>query len=112
MLRTTVLADKEHEVNAGEKRYTDSWPKFVSWTVARALLRSAAAGSGLCGSALPACEAMHAVDEGFPPLIWWRTGARAGTEAAEAFANNSAPAPRKPGAAQTHERPSADGASS
>ena len=95
-------------MNAGEKRYTDSWPKFVSWTVARALLRSAAAGSGLCGSALPACEAMHAVDEGFPPLIWWRTGARAGTEAAEAFANHSAPEPGSPSPARTRERPSAD----
>jgi hypothetical protein len=96
-------------MNASDTRYTDSWPKFLGWTVARALLRSAAAGSGLCGSALPACEAMHAVDEGFPPLIWWRTGARAGTEAAEAFANNSAPAPGNPSPASTQERPSADG---
>ncbi len=86
-------------MNAGEKRYTDSWPKFVSWTVARALLRSAAAGSGLCGSALPACEAMHAVDEGFPPLIWWRTGApEQEPRSAEAFAN---PALRTRGAPAT-----------
>ena len=96
-------------MNAIDTRYTDSWPKFLGWTVARALLRSAAAGSGLCGSALPACGAMRAVDEGFPPLIWWRTGARAGTEAAEAFANNSAPLPRKPDPAQ--ERPAPDGVS-
>jgi hypothetical protein len=106
-----VLANKERGVNAGEKRYTDSWPKFVGWAVARALLRSAAACSGLCGSVLPTSEAIHAVDEGFPPLTWWRTAARAGTEAAEAFANNSAPSPRKPDAAQAQERPLADGVS-
>ena len=99
-------------MNASEKRYTDSWPKFVGWTVARTLLHCAAACSGLCGSVLPSSEAIHAVDEGFPPLIWWRTAARAGTEAAEAFANNnSAPSPRKPDAAQAQERPSADGVS-
>ena len=99
-------------MNASDVRYTDSWPKFLGWTVARALLRSAAAASsGLCGSALPVCEAIHAVDEGFPPLFWWRTGARAGTEAAEAFANNSALSPRKPDAAQAQDRPSADGVS-
>ena len=96
-------------MNAGEKRYTDSWPKFVGWAVARALLRSAAACSGLCGSVLPTSEAIHAVDEGFPPLTWWRTAARTGTEAAEAFANNSASAPGDPSPARTRERPSADG---
>jgi hypothetical protein len=51
------------------------------------------------------------VDEGFPPVIWWRTAARTGTAAAEAFANDSAPAPRQPEAAQTLEQPSADEAS-
>jgi hypothetical protein len=99
-------------VNASEKRYTDSWPKFLGWTLWRGWLRCAASGSGLCGSLLPPTAALHAVDEGFPPLTWWRTGARTGTAAAEAFANNGMPAPREPGAAQTHERPSTDGASS
>lgn len=98
-------------MNARDTRYTDSWPKFLGWAVARALLRSAAACSGLCGSALPVRAATHAVDEGFPPLVWWRTGARAGTEAAEAFANNRAPSPRKPDPAQAPDRPSADGVS-
>ncbi len=49
------------------------------------------------------------MDEGFPPLTRWRTAARAGTEAAEAFANNSAPAPGDPSPARTREHPSADG---
>ena len=104
-----MLANKEHEVNASDKRYTDSWPKFVGWTLGRVLLRWAAACSGLCGSVLPSSEAIQAVDEGFPPLTWWRTAARAGVEAAEAFANNSAPAPENPSPARTRERPSADG---
>jgi hypothetical protein len=103
-----VSADKEHEVNACDKRYTDSWPKFLGWTVGRALLRWAAAASGLCGSVLPPTAAVHAVDEGFPPLTWWRTGARTGTAAAEAFANSSRPSPREPEAEPARERPSAD----
>ncbi|MGD0698386.1 MAG: hypothetical protein ABSA02_00725 [Trebonia sp.] len=92
-------------MNASEKRYTDSWPKFVGWTLGRALLHCAAASSGLGGSALPSCTAIHAVDEGFPPLTWWRAGARAGVGAAEAFANNGAQAPGNPGPARTRERP-------
>jgi hypothetical protein len=104
-----VSADKEHEVNASDKRYTDSLPKFLGWTLWRAFLRGAAASSGLCGPALAPTAALRAVDEGFPPLTWWRTGARTGAVAAEAFANSTAPAPRKPGAAQARERPSADG---
>ena len=96
-------------MNASETRYTDSWLKFVGWTVGRALLRSAAAGSGLSGSVLTPAAAVCAVDEGFPPLTWWRTGARTGVAAAEAFANNCTPPPPNPGAAQARERPSADG---
>jgi hypothetical protein len=96
-------------VNACDKRYTASWPKFLGWTVWRALLRCGASSSGLCGSLLPPTAALRAVDEGFPPLTWWRTGACAGTAAAEAFANSTTPPPRKPGAARTQERPSTDG---
>jgi hypothetical protein len=103
-----VSADKEHEVNACDKRYTDSRLKFVGWTVGRALLRCAAGGSGLCGSVLAPSAAIRAVDEGFPPLIWWRTGARTGIAAAESFANDSTPSPRDPGAPRTQQQPSAD----
>jgi len=95
-------------VSASEKRYTASWPKFVGWTLARALLRCAAAGSGLSGSLLPPTAAVGAVDEGFPALTWWRSGARTGVAAAEAFANISTPSGREPGATQAREQPSAD----
>jgi hypothetical protein len=98
-------------VSASEKRYTANWPKFVGWNLGRALLRCAAAGSGLSGSLLPPTAAVGAVDEGFPALTWWRTGTRAGVAAAEAFANNSTSSPGEPGAAQVRERPSADGVS-
>ena len=90
-------------MSASEKRYTDSWPKFAGWTLGRALLRCAAAGSGLSGALLPPTSAVAAVDEGFPALTWWRTGARVGVAAAEAFANNSTPSTR------AREQPSADG---
>lgn len=76
-------------MDADEQRYTDSWLKFAGWTTGRALLRCGAAGSGLCGSLLPATAAMQAVDEGFLPVTWWRRGARAGVAAAEAFANGA-----------------------
>jgi hypothetical protein len=75
-------------LNVREQRYTDSRLKLVGWTVARALLIGAASGSGLFGSMLPGCTAYHAVEESFPPVTWWRTGARAGIAAAETFANN------------------------
>ncbi len=96
-------------MNASDKRYTDSWARFLGWNLGRALLRCAAGGSGMCGSVIPVCTAINAVDEGFPPLIWWRTGVRDGIAAAEAFANNSAPAPGNPSPARTRERPSDDG---
>jgi hypothetical protein len=91
-----------------DKRYTDSLPRFLGWTLWRALLRCGASCSGLCGSLLPPTAALRAVDEGFPPVTWWRTGARTGAAAAEAFANSATRPPREPGAAQAREQPSAD----
>jgi hypothetical protein len=68
------------------------------------LLRCAAAVSGLFGSMLPGSTACRAVDEGFPPVTWWRTGARTGIAAAEACANitGTLPAPQpRPAAADS-----------
>jgi hypothetical protein len=96
-------------MSAYEKRYTDCWLRFAGWTVARALLRSAAASSGLFGSQLLPTAAVGAVDEGFPALTWWRTGARAGIAAAEAFANDGTSSSGEPGTAPAREQPSADG---
>jgi hypothetical protein len=37
---------------------------------------------------VPGSDAYHAVNESYPPLIWWRRGARTGVIAAEQFANS------------------------
>jgi hypothetical protein len=70
--------------------YTDSRRKFLAQRLLHALLSCAASGSGLYGSMIPGSTAYEAVQESVPPLVWWRTGARAGIIAAENFANVSA----------------------
>lgn len=84
--------------------YTDSWRKFLTRRVVNAVLCGAASGSGLYGSMVPGSDAYHAVNESYPPLIWWRRGARAGVIAAEQFANS-----RKPPAPGPDGRPAAAG---
>jgi hypothetical protein len=86
-------------VDASDRRNVGSLPKFLRCSLGRALLRCAASGSGLHGSLLPPGEALRAVDESFPPVIWWRLEARRGTAAAEAFANSGWLSARPPEAA-------------
>ena len=86
-------------MDASDKRNVGSLPKFLGRTLGRAVLRCAASGSGLHGSLLPPGEALRAVDESFPPVIWWRLEARRGTAAAEAFANSGRPSAQPPEAA-------------
>jgi hypothetical protein len=74
--------------NAKEVRYTDNRLRVLGRSLLRVGLCCAASGSGLFGSSLvPGSSAYRAANEGFPPLTWWRTGARTGVAEAEAFAN-------------------------
>jgi hypothetical protein len=76
-------------VNAEHACYTDSRVKFVRRGLLRALLCCAASGAGVFGtSPLTGFAAFQAVNEGVPPLVWWRSGAQPGIAAAEAFANS------------------------
>jgi hypothetical protein len=86
-------------VDASDKRNVGSLPKFLAWTLGRAVLRCAASGSGLHGCVLPPGEAIKAVDATFPPVSWWRLEVRRGTADAEAFANGVRPPAREPDAA-------------
>lgn len=77
-------------MNAKQACYTDSRRKFLAQRMLHALLCCAASGSGLYGSMIPGSTAYEAVQDSAQPLVWWRTGARAGIIAAENFANVSA----------------------
>lgn len=76
-------------MGAWDARYTVSRRRLIGRSLLRALLHCGASGSCMFGSLLPASAACHAVDDCLPPLTWWRDGARAGVQAAEAFANRS-----------------------
>ena len=75
-------------VNAYETSCTDSRLCFCGRRLLRALLRSLADASCAFGSLAPPAAYVGLIDS-VPPVQWWRTSARSGIAAAEAFANGS-----------------------
>jgi hypothetical protein len=75
-------------VNAHETRCTDSRLDFCCHWLLRALTLSLAGCSGAFGS-LASPAAYAGIADSVQPVLWWRTTARTGIAAAEAFANGT-----------------------